>query len=89
MGGRGGAVRQRKWGGGDCVRTVDCSVVDPVVDGAEALLAEVGKLLHTFGVADVADGVEEAALGMLFLHSITSELTIHARHSQHLNRKDG
>ena len=47
--------------------TVDCGVVDPVVDGAEALLAEFGELLHAFGVADVADSVEEAALLVLFL----------------------
>jgi hypothetical protein len=50
--------------------TVDCGVVDPVVDGAEALLAEFGKLLHAFGVANVADGVEEATIRMLFLRWI-------------------
>ncbi len=47
--------------------TVDGCVVDPVVDGTEALLAEIGKLLHAVRIAHIADGVENCAFRMFFL----------------------
>ena len=49
--------------------TVHCSVVDPVIDGAQALLAEVCELLYALCVANVADCVEDSSIRILFLQS--------------------